>query len=223
MTEQEWRSCDDPVFMLQNLAHGTVSDRKLRLFACACCRRVWNLLSDARSRTAVDVAERFIEGTASRDELEEAARAAASVIAAGPELQWNLELEMAEAAFRTATLHHMPLNVIGIALRTSSTEDGLVVSVAERSHQVVLLRDILGPSCPPLRVLVDQAWLRSDEGLVPAIAREIYNQSRWDLIPMLADALEKAGCSEETILSHCRSGQQHVRGCWIVDLLLAKT
>src|SRR5262245_7989473 len=71
MTEAEWLECPGPYLMLEFL-RGRISDRKLRLFGCACCRRIWHLLSDQRSRDAVMVAELYADGRASREEREEA-------------------------------------------------------------------------------------------------------------------------------------------------------
>src|SRR5262249_47182682 len=68
MTEQEWRECDDPQTMLEFL-RGKASDRKLRLFACACCRRVWHLLPDDRSRQAVEGAGRLADGAGTEKAL----------------------------------------------------------------------------------------------------------------------------------------------------------
>src|SRR5262245_38956072 len=79
MTESEWLACGEPRMMLDHL-HESSSPRKLRYFACACLRAVWHLLSDGRSRAAVEVAERFAEGQVSASDLGEAGIAAFEVV-----------------------------------------------------------------------------------------------------------------------------------------------
>src|SRR5438270_2154404 len=88
MTEAEWRECADPERILAwLLPSGRASERKLRLFAVACCRRVWHLFADPRCRDAVEVAERQADGRAGWGELDEArfrARAGQSRLPSGP-------------------------------------------------------------------------------------------------------------------------------------------
>ena len=88
----------------------------------------------------------------------------------------------------------------------------------ERVVQSALLRDIFGN--PFRTVAVDPKWLTWNGGTVPAIARRIYDQRRFEDMPILADALEDAGCDNQDILTHCRQSGDHVRGCWVVALLL---
>src|SRR4051794_36088693 len=85
MNEADWLNSTDPQPMLEFLrTSGKASERKLELFAAACCRRVWHLLFDQRSRKAVEVAEAYADERARREALAaagEAARAAATAVA----------------------------------------------------------------------------------------------------------------------------------------------
>ncbi len=83
-----------------------------------------------------------------------------------------------------------------------------------------LLRDVVGN--PYRLVTVDRAWLVWKDTCVVRLAQTIYADRTFDRLPILADALEDAGCDNADILAHCRSPEPHVRGCWVVDLLLGK-
>ncbi|MCE9561576.1 MAG: hypothetical protein K8U57_05935 [Planctomycetes bacterium] len=80
------------------------------------------------------------------------------------------------------------------------------------------MRDIIGNPFRP--VVADPSWLTSD---VIALAQGIYEDRAFDRMPILADALQDAGCDNEDVLSHCRQPGEHVRGCWAVDLILGKS
>jgi hypothetical protein len=98
------------------------------------------------------------------------------------------------------------------------------VVVYEKSEQVwmaSILRCIFGP-LPFRPITITPAWLSWHDGLLVSMARQMYDSRDFTDMPALADALEEAGCDNTDILGHCRSGGEHVRGCWIVDLVLGK-
>ena len=66
------------------------------------------------------------------------------------------------------------------------------------------------------------SWLAWNDGAIRKMAQVIYDDRAFDRLPLLADALDDAGCTDAAILGHCRGGGEHVRGCWVVDLLLGK-
>jgi hypothetical protein len=92
---------------------------------------------------------------------------------------------------------------------------------AGAAAQVALIRDIFGNPFRP--VTAEPAWLRWHDGTVPRIARGIYDDYRFADMPILHDALLDAGCDDEDVLAHCRTPDGHVRGCWVIDLLLEKS
>jgi hypothetical protein len=87
----------------------------------------------------------------------------------------------------------------------------------EKAAQCMLIRDIFGN--PFRSIALNPSWLTST---VLALAQGIYAEKAFDRMPILADALQDAGCDNEDILNHCRGPGPHVRGCWVVDLLLGK-
>jgi hypothetical protein len=96
---------------------------------------------------------------------------------------------------------------------------GVLAALADtRLIQSALLRDVIGNPFRP--VAVDPAWLAWHDGFIRALARRIDKRRAFDLLPILADALEDAGCDNADMVAHCRLGTEHVRGCWLVDSLL---
>jgi hypothetical protein len=235
--------------MLLEFLQGGGSDRKLRLFACACCRRIWHHLEDERSRQAVEVAERYADGLASDEELADAEDAAGdancdgmgAASAAVPPASADAYEAAAALADPDYTLYDHFLDAVyhqwdascgdyytgkekvgSTASRKPSVEReiGRVAKAsieAERGAQASLLRDLFGD--PFRRVTLDPAWLKPN---VLKLAKTIYEQRAFDRLPKLADALEKVGCDNAEVLAHCREPGEHVRGCWVVDLLLGK-
>jgi hypothetical protein len=219
MNEEEWLTCIEPSPMLGYL-RGKVSYRKLRLFAVACCRRIWRFLTDARSRKAVEVAEAYADGLADRERLV-AARDEAR------EVQKNLispsqtPIQRAASAAFSATRDtgsSAANNTPYEAARALSFEDHNHCDEGELCQQTRLLRCIFGNPFRP--VSLDPAWLKPN---VVALAQAIYDNRAFDRMPILGDALEGAGCENQDILPHCRAQTEHVRGCWVVDAILGRS
>ena len=91
----------------------------------------------------------------------------------------------------------------------------------ERQEQLALLRDIIGN--PFQSVALDPAWSAWNDGTLSKLAQDIYNDRAFDRLPVLADALEDAGCDNAELLSHLRGPGPHVRGCWALDLILGRS
>jgi hypothetical protein len=208
MTEYEWQNCTDPTPLLVFL-RGKASERKLRLFAVACCRRVWRQMTDGPSRRVVGVAERYADGSAGEAERLFSSKAA-----------WAAWATPAGAAAREAVEGDAWASASGASRYASWAARG--VPRAEELHaHAELAHDIFGNIfCP---VTVYPAWRSWHGGLPVSMARRMYDSRDFADMPVLADALEEAGCQDPDILEHCRSGGEHVRGCWVVDLLLGKS
>ena len=219
MTEFEWLQGRDPRPMLE-LVGARASERKLRLFASACCRRIWPLLTDPRSRAAVEWAELQADGQADGsgwDAVRVAAREAvfAADLAAVDDAWASHAAYAAEAAIRATEPGGCG------ALRTAlACASAVVDSVweAEFAAQCRLLRDLFGNPLRPVRC--DPAWVSGRRGSVANLAKTIYAERRFEDLPRLANALERAGCTTAAVLDHCRGPVPHVPGCWVVDALL---
>jgi hypothetical protein len=244
MTETEWLECDYPNPMLTYLGD-RFGDRKCRLFSCACCWRLWELLNDGRSRLAIEVAERFADGRVSWDELLVHAQEAQQVSREEPE--WVRDVEGAHcdnpglaAALAVANAVSLELDMISaggvgghcawsaaLSARsaieasavqcTGTTMAGDAASEAEARWQAELLRCLFGN--PFRSVDFDPAWCSS---VVASLGQAIYEDRRFDRLPILADALEDAGCNDRSLLDHLRGPGPHARGCFVLDLLLDK-
>jgi hypothetical protein len=229
MTEGEWLEGANPARMVCFLRQQKASQRKLRLFGCACCRRVWDLLPSEASRRAVAVAERFADGLARRKDLTEALQACGKEAAAGAThdpaaMVVRVSLKMAAwwASYnaQVQAAGTGPLEPSQFAAHTAAMyKEGL----AQRK----LLHDIFGNPFRPVRI--DPAWLAWGGGTIPRLAQAIYDERSLpsglldiDRLCMLADALEEAGCGDADVLGHCRVPAEHVRGCWLIDLLTGK-
>jgi hypothetical protein len=249
MTEAEWLACTDSQPMLAFL-WGKACARKLRLFAVACCRRIARLLPGQESSEAVLVLEGLADGNASPEQVNGAmayaARRAGEAMGRTRDMVTfhafktvefalydarsasdDLQMGMADVT-RLIRQVARPFPEQTAAMAVADAASGVWKSdawkaafIAEGAAQAGLLRCIFGN--PFRSVTLDPAWLSWHGGLPVSIARRMYDSRDFSDMPVLADALEEAGCRDAEILGHCRSGGEHVRGCWVVDLLLGKT
>ncbi len=242
MTEQEWLECTDPREMLLSL-RGKVSDRKLRLIAAGCCRRVWHLLVHLYSREAVMVAERFAEGGASARELESACLHASHVTPdpayeAAPPYSIVPAIDHARRAaiFASASPINdnflMTANAARFAASAAASpgweahradwrEVMSARQAAEHRTQADLLREVFGV-LPFHPVTITPTVLAWNDDMVPRVAQAIFERRAFDRMPILGDALEEAGCANTDIRAHCREQGAHAPGCWVLDLTLCK-
>jgi hypothetical protein len=249
MTETDWFDSISPERMLIYLGE-RASPRKRRLFACACVRRIWPLLGDDRLQKAVKVAERYADGKVSAKVLEKARRSTRRLRKQREKLELSEATWMARAARAAAQAVEAILPVDGpilIAPRdireppdvVSTTRTARAAARAaeapfdddsaaaiepirslEMLDAVDLVHEIFGNPFRP--AVLDPQWLAWKKRKVRRMARVIYRKRCFRNLPVLAAALEKSGCRDEAILNHCLAPVEHVRGCWVIGLLLGK-
>jgi hypothetical protein len=238
MTESEWLACSDPQKMLDYLRSELrvkANERKLRLFAVACCQVIGIWMPDKRSRRGIDTAEKYADGLVGEIELKVATHeaAVANEILIGKQTYLS---ESARAALYTLLDQEFTwvAEVVTSAIRFSISDaidgyrfsleaDSEAVKIAtsrENLRQINLLRDCFGNPFRP--IVIELTWLGWNGGTIPKLAQGVYEERAWDRLPILADALEEAGCTNADILNHCRQPGEHVRGCWVIDLILGK-
>jgi hypothetical protein len=241
VVESQWLSCADPAALLASLrASPRASDRKLRLFGVACCRRIWDLLPDTRSHEAVEVAERLADGLATDRERDNACAGANAAQLErdpdGPAFDQDPSypaLVAWYAAQAPIVCYHPPydassVSACALSLHTAYERHGgrptaqpdpeyVAAYAAERVEQARLVRDLFGnPFRPP--PALRPAWRR--KGVIE-LARSLYDGRQFGDLAVLGDALEEAGCDNAEILEHLRGAGPHARGCWALDLVRA--
>jgi hypothetical protein len=239
VTEAEWLVATQPEEMLWSLESRS-SARKLRLIAVACCRRVWTVLPEGIGRFAVEVAERHADGVASDEELQKAQSDASRVADERNPIRLGLVLRRdwddpqgiqddaihyfasacACSAYPTAFASAVETTVnvsLGVAMTLGRPDPHAV----EQSALAHLVRDVFGN--PFRNRHQDGPMPKWRGGVAASLAKSIYADRAFDRLPLLADAVEDAGCTNAELLGHLRRPGPHVRGCWAVDLVLGKS
>ncbi len=213
MTEAEWLKCEDLTPMLK-LFNTDAHKRKLRLLACACVSSLMPLvkLVPDQVQAGLDELERYADGMSTKAALKR--------------VRERMEKAQASTPFERTTAD----DFVCFAVKFTAQEKGCFKAVkysasiwgwGTSAHVPLphfdLLRDIFGNPFRPITFAPD--W-RTDTAV--ALARGMYESRDFGAMPILADALQDAGCDNEDVLNHCRGGGPHVRGCWVVDLVLGK-
>lgn len=243
MTEQDWLTCNKPQLMLDVITKynglrstppGFVvpyraSDRKLRLFLCACCRHLWDKLTDTSSKYAVETAEKFADGEATEKDLYNAHWDQTSVTGA-----W-----IAHYASRPPSTLLLSLD----GMTNDREGEG-----PSQQVQIALIREIFGNPFRQTTVtgpnnpsdwqgecnypLIDTAvfpckkgnngYIPWRGGLIHYTALNIYQRRAWGELTILADMLEDSRLGNHLVLEHLRTSESHYLGCWALDLLCDK-
>ncbi len=228
MTEAEWLEEQDP-FTLLRVFPANFSKRKLILIGLWCCQSFIRYLSDPRSLAVIAVAEAFVERKAAREEMSAAEKPAQQVSSdlkarrATPEVNTSVqEIAASGAALLVCEGHRRAwgpassaayitvLEGRELAMKTG-TEYGTTVREVGYTFAPVM-RDILGNPFRPVTFLPE--WRTST---AVALAGQMYESRDFGAMPILADALQDAGCDSANVLDHCRGAGPHVRGVgsWI--------
>jgi len=230
VSKEDWQSETHPFYMLNwwRYYKGEPSPRKSRLLACACCRLVWHLFIDEHLRLAVETAEAFADGLASPEELAAVHEQAHALGLSRGEVLGRMSRDMPgwaaladswRVAHAAADVSGPDDTLFGNAMHYVARDGGSGRDTDDLG-QANLIRELLGT---PLRQgSFDSTWSRWADGAVFKIAQASYDLRDFSNLPILADALEEAGCTDVEILSHLRGPGPHVRGCWALDLILGK-
>src|SRR5262245_47291867 len=211
MDEEDWLDCNDPRDMLAGV-RSRASERQLRLFAVACCRSVGPAKPWPEWTHAVDSAEQFADGLIDPSALYQARVALERAMR-----DWVGSRDFGRDAASWSACHHdirsQVANAAGLAAGRHPEQEPIQAELLRCLFGPPFFHDFFVPADLP-------AWRTSD---VLRLASGIYDERAFDRMPILGDALEDAGCSDDSALGHCRKASRHTRGCWVVDLLLGRS
>jgi len=237
MTEAEWLSEPNFVLHVQHV-EPRASARKLRLLAAAFCRAGGSILDHPELLASVDSIEQYADGVVNAAELEKA-RSHARIVAVQAYEDYVRWSEGAERKGVNPMVQHQVAWAVAFAGTTPLPVSAVGTRIGEASAQPgpeagMLAEPVVSPEMlPTLRAVVwdafgnpfnpvtfDPAWRTED---VTTLAAKMYESRDFSAMPALADLLQKAGCTNDAVLKHCRDTKApHFRGCWVLDGILGK-
>jgi hypothetical protein len=209
MTERQWLEATSIYDMLDHLGE-RLSMRKRVLFGCAAARQVWPLVTKEGNRAAILTSERYADGKATQKEMRKT----------WAHLDWEpaMYVEWPVGILSAGLTYRSPPRTAAAQSRLSDFPQRRTTEQRQRDWADAL-REVVGN--PFQEVSINPAWLAWNDRAVVGLARMIYRDQRWEDIPILADALEDAGCTGP-LLDHLRRPGLHPRGCWAVDAVLGR-
>jgi hypothetical protein len=224
---EEWWTNENPSTLL-NWSVGLHTPRKLRLFAVECCRGLKTSVTDPRAWQALQTASDFADGQASAEQLRESWLAVRQALSRAPlSSRWEYALNaLLHAASPQLTLYDAQ-NAARQAAQAGGynwvyhdldlPQRAFTLDRPEAMQQHCRIVRDLFPFRP---ITIAPQWLRWEQGQLARLALALYEEQRFEDMPILADALEEAGCDDPVLLEHARQRGSHFRGCWLVDALL---
>jgi hypothetical protein len=221
MTEGEWLDATSPRTVMEGVRRygrlrAGVGERKARLAACQVLRLVIPQLGNPSWVEPIEAAERYTDKRAELAEIDAAIDDADEV-----DLTRTLSAREALRLLSRPDPYIAANDAPWIAGLFLGLRPGASVPLAAnpqlQAAMVAIFRDIFGNPFRPVEF--DPEWHTST---TVALARGMYESREFGAMPILADALQDAGCDNEEILGHCQGPGPHVRGCWVVDLVLGK-
>jgi hypothetical protein len=187
--------------------------RKWQLFSLACVWRISDIFRDERTLALLAATDEHLEGTLGTDDFVLFRKDANGVTNQDMTPRWVSRSNSGLQALLSANRG----DAAGAMQSSSWARAATLNPDAEMVAQAALVREVFGN--PYRAAPADPEWLSST---VTTLARVIYDNRSFELMPILGDALEDAGCTNIDILTHCRDPHEHVRGCWVLDLLLGR-
>lgn len=223
VTEKQWLRAKTP-YELHLFWIAKKQYRRWRLLGIACSRRAMMLAPDERFAELADAADRFADGAIDWDKVKSVRRLIVLVRRElgeefGPNEVKYQTLDALDHATRQKPYDAMNAHIkAAYAYAAACRPKWTTGNRSEERVQVALAHDIFGNPFRP--VSFSSEWRTST---VVSIAKSMYHSRDFGPMPLLADALQDAGCEHADILDHCRGAGPHVRGCWVVDLVLGKS